>query len=340
MTFNVDGNNLVKLRPHQLPYSHEKFVNNEITEMVQCGIIELSTAAWRSTVVVVNEKGRKLRLCIDFREVNKFIQESAYMLPRIDEILEDQRANEWFTRLDLLSGYRQIPLAKNFKDYTAFVVNRKNSWEFYRFNVIPFGLKVGPSEFQRIMNEVFRKFLGNMLHIYLDELTVGSKEEEHLKTLRKSFQEAKTRVTIQPNQCAFAQKLLYIYGFFVDRQGVHTDPKMVGNIRHLNLPTSAKGVQRILGLLGYYRKFVPHFDTISEPLVKLTRKDEQFQWTENEETALERLKLLTTTPPVLKHPDPSLPFRLYTDASDKGIGAVLSQIQEDGEHPTLLYSRR
>lgn len=169
LRLEVDPTNPVRLRPYQLPYSHENFVTEEIKRLLRQGVIEPSMSPWRSPVVVVKKKGGKFRLCIDFREFNKKIKDSAYMLPRIDEILESQRERNWFTSLDLFSGYHQIPLAEGSKNFTSFLVKNHGVWEIYRYNVLTFGLKFGLSEFQRIMNEVFQQLLGRSVQIYLDD---------------------------------------------------------------------------------------------------------------------------------------------------------------------------
>lgn len=343
LCLEVDETKPVKLRPYILPFSHDKFVEQEIPTMLARGIIEPSTASWRSPVVIVNKNGGKLRLCVDYREVNKRMKDKVFLSPRIEEIVERQLGNKWFTNLDLFSGYHQIPLDEECRKFTTFVIRQKSVWELYQYMVLPFGLKIAPAEFQRIMNDVFKSELGRTLSIYLDDMNIGTKGEDlesHVNVVERIFKIARDKkMKFDSQKCQFFKRFMYIYGFYVDGRGVHTDPTMVKKILNVESPRNVKELRGLIGLLGYYRKFVPHFSTLAEPLIHLTRKNIPFTWNEELEGVVNKLKLLTTQPPILMHPDPSKGFLLYTDASNWGVGAVLAQVHKDGEHPCLFSSR-
>ena len=156
MSIAIQESKPVKPRPYSLPYVHEEFVTTEIRTLIQKGIIEKSTAPWRSPAVVVAKKDGKLRLCVNYREVNKLIKDNAYMLPRNEEILEAQWRNHWFSSLDFFSVKHQLPLEKASKDCTTFVFKHQGTWELYRYNVLYFGFKV-PTNNERSFPRGIRK---------------------------------------------------------------------------------------------------------------------------------------------------------------------------------------
>ena len=212
------------------------------------------------------------------------------------------------------------------------------------FEVMPFGLHSAPATFQRMINHVLRDCHG-FARAYIDDIVIFSSSwEEHLDHLRKvlnCLQEA--NLTIKMSKCQFGRSEVHYLGHVIGGGKVKPDPQKLNAVRDYLTPTSKKEVRAFLGLAGYYRRFVSHFTTIAEPLTELTKgkNPDKVKWTDNCEAAFRKLKELLTTPPVLKVIEPDKPYILQTDASELGLGAVLSQLEDNGEeHPVAFASRK
>ena len=334
---DVQGQPPIKQRAYRVPYSQKPIIKKHIEEMLDKGIIVPSKSPWSFPVVLVKKKSGETRFCVDYRKLNKITKKDCYPLPRIDEILDILHTKKYFSTLDLASGFWQIEVEPKDQEKTAFVVEN----DLFHFRKLPFGLCNSPSTFMRAMNYIFDDLIGRILYIFLDDIIITSSTfEEHLENLEKVFDRLrKAGLKLKPNKCHFLQKEIEFLGHKVSERGIAPDDSKIEKIRDFPTPRNAKEVKSFLGLSGYYRRFIKGYATISHPLTELTSLKTQFKWGENEQRSFDLLRTCLTTKPILAFPDFSKPFAIFTDASDTGIGAILSQTLENNERVIAYASR-
>jgi hypothetical protein len=286
---------------------------------------------------VVKKKNGKLRFCVNYKPLNDITKKDNYPLPRIDEILDSLKGAQWFTTLDLASGYWQIKVKEEHQEKTAFITK----FGTYEFKVMPFGLCNAPATFQRTMDKVLRGIKDDFVMVYLDDVIIYSKTfEEHLQHIDEVFgriREANLR--LKAEKCKFAAQELQFLGHVVGQDGVKPDPEKVDKIVNYPVPRNIRELRGVLGLFSYYRRFIKDFSQKASSLYELLKKENEYIWTKDQQEAFEELKQLITTAPVVKYPDFDQPFLLYTDASINGLGAVLAQ--KDGKlEPVIAYASR
>ena len=310
----------------------------ELQEMLKDGIIEESTSDWASPIVVVRKKDGSNRLCIDYRKLNALTKFDAYPMPRIDEMLDNIGRSKYLTTLDLAKGYWQIPMEETDKEKTAFT----SPLGLFQFTTMPFGLSGAPATFQRLMDKVLRGTSG-FAGVYLDDIIVyGNTWSEHLKNLEIVLQKVQEAgLTLKLKKCNFGVSECTYLGHRIGRGGVLPENSKVKAIQGMPIPRTKKQVRSFLGMVGYYQRFIPHFATKAEPLTNLTKKGlpEVISWTEETNSSFESLKTDLTQSVMLRNPDYTQTFQLQTDASDVGVGAVLSQGGEQ-DQPIAYFSRK
>ena len=302
----------------------------QVQQMLSSNVIRPSNSPWASPVVMVRKKDGSLRFCVDFRQLNAATVKDAHPLPRIDDLLDALHGAKWFSTLDLKSGYWQVPIAEQDKEKTAF---RTSSGQLFEFNQVPFGLCNAPATFSRLMDRVLAGLHWETCLFYLDDIIVFSSTwEEHLARLREVFERLRhAKLKLGATKCTFAAKEVSYLGHRVTEEGLLPDPSLLAAIRDILPPKTATEVRSFLGLAGYYRRYVKGFAAIAAPLHALTRKDALFHWSEDCQAAFDQLKARLTTSPITAFPDFSQAFRLYTDASTAGLGAILAQVREGKE---------
>ena len=310
----------------------------QVQQMLSSNVIRPSNSPWASPVVMVRKKDGSLRFCVDFRQLNAATVKDAHPLPRIDDLLDALHGAKWFSTLDLKSGYWQVPIAEQDKEKTAF---RTSSGQLFEFNQVPFGLCNAPATFSRLMDRVLAGLHWETCLFYLDDIIVFSSTwEEHLARLREVFERLRhAKLKLGATKCTFAAKEVSYLGHRVTEEGLLPDPSLLAAIRDIPPPTTATEVRSFLGLAGYYRRYVKGFAAIAAPLFALTRKEALFHWSEDCQAAFDQLKTKLTTSPITAFPDFSQAFRLYTDASTAGLGAILAQVREGKERIICCASR-
>ncbi|KMQ84832.1 reverse ribonuclease integrase, partial [Lasius niger] len=313
-------------------------IDREVAEMEAAGVIEPSKSAWSSPVVIVKKKDGKHRFCIDFRKVNDVTERDAYPLPQITATLDKLRGARYLTTLDLKNGYWQVPLAPESRPITAFTIPGRG---LYQFTVMPFGLHSAPATFQRLLDQVLGPELEPNVFVYLDDIIVISETfDRHLHLLTEVFRRLReARLRLNPDKCRFCVERLKYLGHVIDREGIRTDPEKVSAVADWPEPRTVKQVRQFLGMASWYRRFVANFSTIAAPLTRLTKKNARWTWGTDEEGAFQELKRTLISAPVLACPDFTRRFVLQTDASNSGLGAVLTQNFEDGERVIAYASR-
>ena len=330
----------VKLQPYRLPQVYREVVKEELRAMEESGIIEPSTSSWGAPVVLVKKKDGSMRFCVDYRRLNELSESDAYPMPRVDDLIDQLGGAKYLTTLDLTRGYWQVPVEQASKEKTAFVT----PYGLFQFRMMPFGLNGAPATFQRLMDQVIRgaeDFTG----AYLDDLVIFSRTwTEHLEHLHDIFTRLRqANLTAKPKKCQFGMARCTYLGHMVGGGEVRPEPSKVEAIRTFPVPTTKKQVRVFLGLSGYYRKFIPNYSSQAAVLTDLTRKNQptKVEWSAECEGAFHKLRDALCQSPVLRSPDYEKQFILQTDASERGLGAVLSQCDENGDdHPVAFYSRK
>jgi hypothetical protein len=243
--------------------------------------------------------------------------------------------------MDLLAAYWSVPLRPADTKKTAFTVGGRK----YEFEVMPFGLRGAPATYCHLINLIFRDISFSFVLTFLDDLLcyTGDDFDLHLKHLSEIFTRLRAaNLKLKLSKCCFGADQAPYLGHIVSRDGLKTDPKKIAAVKDMRRPTSKKEVKSFLGLAGYYRDFVPNFSLYAEPLHRLTKTSNPriVVWTEDCERAFQALKDKLTTPPVLAFPDFNKPFIVETDASTKGLGAVLMQETSSGQHCVISYASR
>ena len=324
--------------PRRIPAGQREEVRTLLQNMQKRDIIRPSNSPWASPIVLVRKQNGTLRFCVDYRKLNGVTRKDAYPLPRVDDALDTLSGCQWFTTLDLISGYWQVQLNPEDREKSAFTTFEG----LFEFNVMPFGLCNAPATFQRLMDSVLAGLQWTSCLVYVDDIIIPGKTfDDHLHNLHSVLLRLReANLKLQPPKCIFARKSVSFLGHIISAKDIAADPTKVNKVATWPTPTCRRDVQQFLGLCNYYRRFIKNFADIARPLHRLTEKTATFMWSENCQSAFEDLRKKLTDAPVLAFPDYSRPFLLDTDASDTGIGAVLSQILADGQEHVIAYASR
>ncbi|KAL0537684.1 hypothetical protein IC582_026668 [Cucumis melo] len=264
-----------------------------------------------------------MRLCIDYRELNKVTVKNRYPLPRIDNLFDQLQGATVFSKIDLRSGYHQLRI----KDGDVPKIAFHSRYGHYEFIVMSFGLTNAPAMFMDLMNRVFREFLDTFVIVFIDDILIYSKteakHEEHLRMVLQTLRDNKLYAKF--SKCEFWLKQVSFLGHVVSKTGVSVDPAKIEVVTSWTRPSTVSEVCSFLGLACYYRRFVENFSRIATPLTQLTRKGAPFVWSKACNDSFQNLKQKLVTAPVLTVPDGSGSFMIYSDASKKGLGCVLMQ---------------
>jgi hypothetical protein len=319
------------------PPHYAQEIDRQVDEWLAQGRIEPSQSEWASNVVIVKKKDGSLRFCVDLRQVNERTVKDAYPLPRIDHCLDCLGGATWYSTMDLRSGYHQVAMDEKDKGKTTFITRRGA----YAFNVMPFGLCNAPATFQRLMDCTMRGLNYDICLIYLDDIIVFSADvPTHLERLSQVFDRLRqVNLKLKPSKCAFLRRSVEFLGYRISARGIETDNRKTQTIADWPIPKKLKEVRGFLGLCGYYRRFVEKFSDIAAPLHAMTKKNTPFNWTEECQKSFDTLKQKLTEASILALPCDVGGYVLDTDASDHGLGAVLSQVQ-DGEERVICYASR
>ncbi|KAL0539815.1 hypothetical protein IC582_024036 [Cucumis melo] len=309
--------------PYRMAPAELKELKVQLQELLDKGFIRPSVSPWGAPVLFVKKKDGSMRLCIDYRELNKVTVKNRYPLPRIDDLFDQLQGATVFSKIDLRSGYHQLRIKDEDVPKTAF----RSRYGHYEFIVMSFGLTNAPAVFMDLMNRVFREFLDTFVIVFIDDILIYSKteaeHEEHLRMVLQTLRDNKLYAKF--SKCEFWLKQVSFLGHVVSKAGVSVDPAKIEAVTGWTRPSTVSEVRSFLGLAGYYRRFVENFSRIATPLTQLTRKGAPFVWSKACEDSFQTLKQKLVTAPVLKVPDGSGSFVIYSDASKKGLGCVLMQ---------------
>ncbi|MDY6929837.1 MAG: RNase H-like domain-containing protein [Pseudomonadota bacterium] len=327
-----------KIPPRRLPVHKRPVVQEEVEKMLRRGVIEPCDGPWSSPIVLVTKKDGTSRFCVDYRRLNAATVKDAYPLPRIEDNLDALQGSKYFSTLDLLSGFWQVEVEPKDRDKTAFSVAGGG---FYRFCTMPFGLTNAPGTFQRLMEKVLQGLQWEIAVLYIDDIVVFSATlDDHLDRLEKVMGRLRQAgLKLKPSKCDLLARQVEFLGHVVSDKGVGVDPNKIARVESWPTPTSLRQMRSFVGLCAYYRRFVPNFSSVCKPLFLLTKKGQPFDWGEAQQEAMDTMKRLLTKAPILGYPNSEGMFILDTDASNVGIGAVLSQVQ-DGQERVISYGSK
>ena len=319
---------------------HEAVAKEKCQELLEAGLIVRSESPHAAATVMakkidlLGEKGA-LRMCGDYRWLNRHTERDSYPMPCPEEIFDRLGPCHWFSTLDLRQGFNQIPLTSEDQPKTAF----HGPDGLYHWTVMPFGLRNASACFQRVMNCTLEGL--DYTACFIDDVIVYSMTaEEHLQHVCAVLERIQSvGLTCHPRKCAFAQQSIPYLGLQVGKGQLTVQEAKVAVLDQLPAPTDLGRLRTFLGFTGYYRKFVKDYAMISKPLTILTRKDESWRWEEVHEQAFRKLCQVLQTAPVLSLPHFDKPFVLYTDWSSVGMGSILSQ-EPMGEERVIAYASR
>ena len=327
----------IRCNPRKLSPKKIKIQQELVDKMLEEGQIEHSVSAWSAPTVLVTKKDGTTRFCVNYRRLNNSTKKDAFPLPRIDDSLNSLSGQSWFSTLDLASGYWQVRLSEDAKPKTAFATHSG----LFQFAVMPFGLCNAPATFERLMSQVMRGLHWKRCLVYIDDILVfGHDFESALQSLELVLiRVAEYGLQLKSTKCHLFRSSVPFLGHIVGRAGLECDPNKVSAVANWIPPSTIKGVREFLGFTGYYRRFVPDYSTVAQPLVRLLGKDCKFKWMDACQDAFKALRALLIKAPVLAFPKEDLPYIVDTDASDYGVGGVLSQCIEGTEHVIAYYSK-
>ena len=327
----------IKQRPRRVPLAFAGEDQEAIRKLVDQGSVRPSTSPWASPLVLVRKRDGTVRPCVDYRAVNAVTVKDAFPLPRTEDCLDAVAGASIFSTLDITSAYNQIPVREEDIPKTAFVTRHG----LFEYRTMAFGLTNAPATFQRAMEIALSGLQWTTCLIYLDDVIVfGRTFEEHKQRLADVLRHIhKAGLKLKPSKCQLFRPRVQFLGHIVSGEGIQPDPGNIAKVSNWPVPRHATDVRAFLGLGNYYRRFVRDFSKRVRPLVKLTKKDCPFKWTEECQSAFDEIKACLVGAEVLGYPMDSAPFVLDTDASEHSIGAVLSQVQ-DGRERVIAYGSR
>ncbi|GJP73421.1 hypothetical protein CLOP_g4136 [Closterium sp. NIES-67] len=312
--------------PYRLSPTELTDMKKQIEYLLAKGLIRPSTSPYGAPVLFTPKPDGSLRMCIDYRALNKQTIKNKYPIPRIDDLLDQLRGATVFSKLDLRSGYWQIRMADNSIYKTAF----RTRYGSYEYLVMPFGLTNAPATFQAEMNHILRPLLDECVVVYLNDILIYSRDmKQHVEHLRRAFKILRReRFYVKLSKSEFALEKVQFLGHMVSAQGVHVDPKKI------------EALQQFLGFANYYNRFVPQYAKLAAPLTNLLKKNTPYKWETKHQEAVEQLKQALTSAPVLILPDLERDYVIEADASDQAVGAVLMQDQGNGLQPIAYLSKK
>ena len=324
-------------RPRRYSPMETQAIKLEVDKLLDAKVCRPSHSPYASNPLLVKKPDGSMRMCIDYRPLNAITVPDPYPMPRADDIFDSIGDARVFSIIDLKSGFHQLPIREADIPKTAFITPFGN----FEYIKMPFGLRCAPATFQRAMDQTLSPYLGQFARVYLDDVLVYSKDMyqhlQHLDCILGALQRDGLRAN--PAKCKFAIKECKYLGHVVDSAGIRPCPEKVSAIQNMLPPNDVAGVRSLLGLFGYYRRFVKNFSSIAAPINALLQQERTFDWTQECQQAFLTLKAAILSDAVLHRPDFSLPYKLQVDWSGEGLGAVLSQVIDGVERPISFQSR-
>ncbi|XP_017428581.2 uncharacterized protein LOC108336620 [Vigna angularis] len=311
-------------------------IKEEVQKQFDAGFLAVAKyPQWVANIVPVPKKDGKVRMCVDYCDLNRASPKDNFPLPHIDTLVDNTAKFSLFSFMDGFSGYNQIKMAPEDMEKTTFIT----LWGTFCYKVMSFGLKNAGATYQRAMVTLFHDMMHKEIEVYVDDMIAKSEsEEEHVLNLKKLFERLrKYKLRLNPAKCTFGVKSGKLLGFVVSQKGIEVDPDKARAIIEMPAPRTEKEVRGFLGRLNYIARFISQLTATCEPMFKLLRKDQAVVWNEDCQAAFEKIKRYLQDPPVLRPPEPGRPLILYLTVLDKSMGCVLGQHDEAGKKEHAIY---
>ncbi|KAL5702453.1 hypothetical protein ACHQM5_027671 [Ranunculus cassubicifolius] len=322
-----------KLSPHL-----RQSVNQEIAKLKDAGFIrETNYPTWIANIVPVAKPNGKVRICIDFTNLNEACPKDSFPLPDIDSLVSSTANHEIMSMMDGYAGYNLIPLAEEDQDKTAFITEQG----IYCYVVMPFGLKNAGATYQRLVTEMFKEMLGKTVEVYVDDMIVKSKNKEnHVADLEAVFARLnKYNMKLNPAKCAFGVSSGKFLGYMITNRGIEADPAKIRAVCDMPKPESKRQIQKLNGMIVAINRFISKASDRTRPLLQLLKKGATYEWTEECEKCFQDLKLYLASPPVLTSPSEGDILGLYLGMSEFAISGVLFKHKDKVEKPIYYISK-
>jgi hypothetical protein len=331
------------VRPiYQQSIPEQEELKKQLSDLLEKGHIRPSKSPYGAPVLFVKKKDGSMRMCVDYRQLNKITKKDAYPLPLINDLLTSLKGSQYFSLIDLRSGYNQVPIKIADVEKTAF----RTKLGHFEWIVMPFGLTNAPATYQRMMDTTLAPHVhSGYCQVYIDDILIYSPDKnshlEHVKGVLETLRQH--QLYGKMSKSSFCKPEELFLGHIVSKDGIKTDPSKIEAIQRWRVPETLTDVRSFLGLATYYRKFIKNFSILASPLTDcLKGKKVKLEWGQPQEDAFAKLKAALTSAPVLAYPDPASDYEvlLTTDASNIGIGAVLSMKKDGKWHPIAFESRK
>jgi len=319
-------------------------LKKQLTAAIDKGQIRPSRSPFGANVLFVKKKDGTLRFCVDYRMLNNVTIKNKYPLPHMETLFDQVAGATYFTKIDLRTGFYQIPVAEADIHKTAF----RTRYGLFEYCVLPMGLTNAPATFMHLMNQSFHDFLDRFVLVFLDDILVYSRSlEEHKRHVTQVLDRLrKMKLYAKKSKCEFFKSEVEFLGHRIGAKGLQVMPEKVKAVSEWPRPESASDIRSFVGLCGFYRRFVKDFSKIAAPLTDLTKDDVKFNWGPAQQSAFDELKAAILSAPILLLPDEAAarsgqrPYTVHTDASDFAVGAVLQQDQGHGLQPIAYLSHK
>ncbi|CAK1549738.1 unnamed protein product [Leptosia nina] len=336
LTIKLKNNGSVHYRPYRLAPSEREKVNRIVNELLENNIIRESDSPFASPVILVKKKDGSDRLCVDYRSLNKIIEKDTYPLPLIEDQLDKLGKAKYFISIDMKNGFYQIPVTEDSIKYTAFSTPDGH----YEFLKMPFGICNGPSVFQRAITKAVKHL--NFLLVYIDDILIPfSTIDQGLEYLDKTISAlSDSGFKVNLKKCKFFVESIEYLGRQISCEGIRPSETKVTALLNSPKPQTVKQVRQFMGLASYFRKFIPNFSLRTASISKLTKKNQAWEWGQEQNEARKYVLDYLVSKPLLSVFDPSLETELHTDASAIGYGAVLIQKLNNQTKVVAYYSKK
>jgi len=311
-------------------------IKEEVMKQLDAGFLEVAKyPEWVANIVPVPKKDGKVRMCVDYRDLNQASPKDNFPLPHIDTLVDNTARYSMFSFMDGFSGYNQIKMAHEDKEKTTFIT----VWGTFNYKVMSFGLKNAGATYQRAMVTLFHDMMHKEIEVYVDDMIAKAQTaEEHIANLQKLFERLrKYKLRLNSAKCTFGATSGKLLGFVVSEKGIEVDPDKIKAFQKLPPPKTTKEVRGFLGRLNYIARFISQLTAKCDPIFKLLKKRDPGEWDEECQVAFEKIKEYLTNPPVLVPPVPERPLILYLTVLENSMGCVLGQQDENGKKEHAVY---
>ena len=287
----LPGVSPMKVRPYRYPFSYKTEIEKIVSDLLQEGLIQHSTSPFSSPVILVKKKDGSWRFCTDYIALNAVTVKDCFLIPTVDELLDELHGAHYFSKLDLRSGYHQLLVKPEDCHKIAFRTHQGH----YEWLVMPFDLTNAPTSFQALMNQIFQQFLRKFVLVFFYDILIYSASWfahlQHVEQVLSLMQEHHLHAKL--SKCAFGITQISYLGHLVSSSGVYMDPDKVETVLQWSIPTTLKQLRGFLGLTSYYRRFIKGYATFTALLHELLKKD-SFHWSAETEVAFHNLKTIMT----------------------------------------------